>query len=48
VDSVFRLPIAEVTTITEVGLNDVAALQLTQPVDQKLVGFLGLESDWTM
>ena len=47
-DKVFRIPIIEISTATEAELNDVVSLQLVQPVDQKLVGFLGPESDWTM
>jgi hypothetical protein len=48
VDEVLRIPIVEVTTATEAQLNDVVSLQLVQPVDQKLVGFLGFDPDWTM
>jgi hypothetical protein len=48
INEVFRIPIVEVTTATEAQLSDVVSLQLVQPVDQKLVGFLGFDPDWTM
>ncbi|KAJ9615038.1 hypothetical protein H2200_001112 [Cladophialophora chaetospira] len=48
IDEVFRIPIVEIPTATEAQLNDVVSLQLVQPVDQRLVGFLGPEADWTL
>jgi hypothetical protein len=48
IDRVLEPPLSETATVSTVGLNGVVAVQVSLPINPKVVGIDGTVPDWTL